>query len=111
MTNYTAEITKQAKPQKKKLRLIIFTIIFSVIYLFVISYLDSEVLSPLILPNDYCYYHKHEVPWWVELFYMTPASNGHPDGSFFQMFIFLILSVLLGYITSRTLMNKLNKRN
>jgi len=86
---------------------ILFTIIFSTVYLFAFHYLDYEVLSPLLLPKDYCYYHIHDVPWWVELFYMTPAGNGHPDGSFFHLLLLIIIAVFAGYRTSSAIMNKL----
>lgn len=84
-------------------------VIFTVIYCVAISYIESKVISPLILNKDYCYYHTHETPFLVELFYMSPASNGHPDGSFFQLFVTLIISITLGYFTKNVVLNKFNR--
>lgn len=83
MTENISQITPGVKPPKIRFRLILTTVLLSSILLFSIGYLDFEVITPLILPEDYCYYHTHEIPWWVELFYMSPANNGHPYGSFF----------------------------
>ena len=82
------------------------TIILSVIYFIIFSYFESQVLSPLILDKDYCYYHTHKTPFLIELLYMSPASNGHPDGSFFLLFIILIISISFSYLT----INKITKK-
>lgn len=100
---------KQLKP--KRIILGVLTIIFGIIYLFAIGYVDFEVLSALILPEDYCYYHVHEAPWWVDLFYLSGASNGHPDGSIFHFFLLFILSIFLGFVTSRALINKFKTKS
>lgn len=72
----------------------------------VLYYLDFHFLGPNILPDDYCYYHDHPTPWWVELFYMSPASNGHPDGSMFHLLVLLLLSGFLGNFVGRRLNSK-----
>lgn len=87
-------------------KLILTIITMSLIILFSIGYLDFIIITPLILPEDYCYYHTHEIPWWVELFYMTPANNDHPEGSFFHLVVLLIISIFLGYKLSKTIFNK-----
>ena len=99
------ESPQKIKHENKKL--IVLTFVFSFIYLLTISYLDFEILTSIILPEDYRYDHLHEVPWWVELSFITPASNGDPDGSFFHLFALLLLSIFLGFITVRFLTNKL----
>lgn len=85
---------------------ILLVVIFSVFYFIMITYLESKVISPMILNKDYCYYHTHETPFLVELFYMSPASNGHPDGSFFQLFFILFISVTFGYFTKKIVLIK-----
>lgn len=79
----------------------ILTIILSIIYFVTIYYLDFYVISPLILPADYCYYHTHETPFWVELLYMNAGSNGHPDGSMLHFVLLIIISLFLGKITGK----------
>lgn len=99
-------VSNKQHSNNKKWKLVLLTIVLSLIYLFALNYIDIKLISPIILPNDYCYYHNHETPWWVELLYMTPSSNGHPDGSFFKLLLFLILASYLGYITSKAIINK-----
>ncbi|OYU95785.1 MAG: hypothetical protein CFE21_11650 [Bacteroidetes bacterium B1(2017)] len=108
MTDPIAAGAKQAKP--KRMVVGVLSIVFGIINLFVIGYLDFDVLSPLILPKDYCYYHLHDIPWWVELFYLSGSSNGHPDGSIFHYFLVFILSLSLGFIASRALINKFSNK-
>ncbi len=78
-------------------------IIFSIIYFVLIYYLDFYIISPLILPADNCYYHTHNIPFWVELLYMSAGSNGHPDGSMLHFILLIIISLFLGRITNRIL--------
>lgn len=99
---------KKQNSKNKKSKFLALTFTLSILYFFIIDYTDTNLISPLLLPSDSCYYHYHEIPWWVELFYMTPASNGHPEGSFFKLFLFLNLSILFGYISSKALIVKLN---
>lgn len=81
-------------------------LLFSFLFFIGLGLLDVFVISPLILPKDYCYYHFHETPWWVELFYMNPSSNGHPEGSLFHLIFLLIVSIALGFITAYRLQQK-----
>ena len=74
-----------------------------IFYAILIGYVDFEVISPMILPADPCYYHTHPTPYWVELLYMHGGSNGHPEGNFTHLFILIILGAFLGHITVRTI--------
>lgn len=58
-----------------------------------LAYVDFDLISPIFLPDDPCYYHFHEIPWWVDKFYMNGASNGHPEFSFLHLYLLLILSL------------------
>ena len=70
-----------------------------IIYIFVIGYIDLEIITPFILPEDPCYYHTHETPFWVEFLYMGFASNGHPDGSLKHLLLLVVVGIILGHIT------------
>lgn len=83
------------------------SIIFGVIYYGIICYLDFYVISPLILPADYCYYHTHETPFWIELVYMNAVSNGHPDGSMLHFVFLIIISLFLGIKTTKIIKYKI----
>lgn len=79
----------------------------SIIYILAIGYLDFEIITPAILPAEYCYYHFHAIPFWVDLFYMNGASNGHPEGSLVHYFLLILWSMILGINTKSHLKKKL----
>lgn len=91
------EEIEQNKPKKKKW--IVLTFAFCLIYIIVIGYLDFEIISPLILHEDYCYYHNHDSPLWVDLFYLN--GDGHPDGTFLHLNLLILFCIILGYFTKR----------
>jgi hypothetical protein len=94
------EFQEVTSPKTSFIKIVLW-LLFSVVYLFVLGFLDIAIITPLILPEDYCYYHFHDTPWWVEFFYMNPASNGHPDGSFFHLVFLLSISAILGFFTAK----------
>ena len=57
--------------------------------------IDFGLVSPLFLPEDPCYYHTHLAPRWVELLYLDPDSNRHPDGSRLHFGAIVILAAFL----------------
>jgi hypothetical protein len=74
------------------------SIIFILVILIVLGlllFIDFSIISPIILPEDLCYYHTHEVPIWVDVLYMNGSSNGHPEWTFTHIFLVLILSIIL----------------
>ena len=87
-------------------RKIVLTFILTIVFLFVVVFIESEIISPLFLPEDPCYYPDREVPYFIELFYMNGASNGHPEGSFLLLFIELIISFLIAYLISSFVFRK-----
>jgi hypothetical protein len=87
------------RPQMK--RRILFTLMFSALYFLIIGYLDVNIVTPSILPEDECYYHVHETPLWVDLFYMSSMNNGHPSINLTHIIILLAGSVFLGNRTAR----------
>jgi hypothetical protein len=101
------EMPQQINPVRKRWR--IPTVILSIGYLIGLYLLDFGVLTPLVLPENHCYYHWHEVPFLVDWLYMSPGSNGHPDGSMTHFILLLVLSIFLGYITTKTIRKKLSK--
>ncbi len=75
----------------------ILLIIFYVFVIFcLLFYIDFNIISPLILPKDLCYYHLHDTPLWVEVLYMNCSSNEHPEWSIIHIILLLILSIFLG---------------
>ncbi|MFT4601465.1 MAG: hypothetical protein ACI857_001645 [Arenicella sp.] len=64
--------------------------------LFLLGYIDFEIITPILLPEDPCYFHIHKVPWWVDFFYMCAGCNGHPDGSIKHLLFLLIVSFAMG---------------
>lgn len=87
-------------------RKILLTFVLTIVFLFIVSFIESEIISPLFLPEDPCYYHGREVPYFIELFYMNGASNGHPEGGFLLLFIEFALSFLIGYSISKFVYRK-----
>ncbi|MDG1330946.1 MAG: hypothetical protein P8P74_01345 [Crocinitomicaceae bacterium] len=71
------------------------------------GYIDFEVITPMILPADLCYYHTHPTPYWVELLYMNGGSNGHPEGNFTHLFLIIALGAILGHWIVRTIRKNL----
>lgn len=88
---------------------IILVPILSVIYAITILYIDFEILSPLLLPEDKCYYHTHKTPFWVDFLYMSAHSGGHPEGSLTHILFVIIIGFVLGYITSKKLIKYFTK--
>ena len=84
---------------KNRIKYSLIFIISSIAYLFIIGFIDFEIISPFILPEDKCYYHTHKTPLWVEILYMGEGSNGHPFVTLTHLVILLIISLGLGYIT------------
>ncbi|MFK7783883.1 MAG: hypothetical protein AB8B56_02145 [Crocinitomicaceae bacterium] len=78
-------------------------------FIILIGYIDFEIISPMILPEDHCYYHTHPTPYWVELLYMSGGSNGHPDGSIFHFLIVIVLGAILGHVVVRAIRLNLGK--
>jgi hypothetical protein len=69
------------------------------IYLRIIWFISFEVIMPLILPADLCYYHTHDTPFLIDFFYMSLGSNGHPDGSLIHSLLIIVLSFFLGHLS------------
>lgn len=80
-------------------------IILGSLFTIILWYIDFEIITPMLLPGDFCYYHFHDIPWWIELFYMGMGSNGHPEGS---MFHFLLIPVI-GFFMSYKIVNTFTK--
>ena len=78
-------------------------------FVFLFAVLDTEVISPLILPADPCYYHTNPTPFWVELLYMHGGSNGHPEGNFTHLILLLLLGFISGHFFVRTIRVMKNK--
>lgn len=76
-----------------------------IIYLVGIWYISFEVIMPLILPVDPCYYHMRDTPVLIDFFYMGLGSNGHPEGSLMHIFLIVILSFFLGRLTVKKYSN------
>ena len=72
-----------------------------IFYIIFIGYIDFEIITPMILPEDHCYYHTHPTPYWVEFLYMSGGSNGHPDGSIIHFLMVIALGAFLGHLTVR----------
>lgn len=72
-------------------------IIYTLISFIAVVLFEIKVISPLVLPEDYCYYHFHETPYLIELFYMNGGSNGHPEGNLLLLTTEFIIALLLGF--------------
>ena len=82
-----------------------------IFYLFFLGYIDFEIFTPKILPENPCYYHTHAVPTWVDFFYMNNFSNGHPDGSVKHFLLLLVFSMFLGHKTAKLIRLKKQANN
>ena len=69
-------------------------------------FIDFDLISPLFLPEDLCYYHKHEVPFLIEFFYMNRGANGHPEGSLIHFLLLLISSIFTAYKVKQLIFKK-----
>ena len=70
-------------------------------------YVDFEIITPMILPTDPCYYHTYPTPLWVELLYMHGGSNGHPEGNLTHFLVVIVLGAILGHLTVRAIRKNL----
>jgi hypothetical protein len=74
-----------------------FTILFLVIYYFI----GQFVLMPLFI-NDECYYHSHKAPWYIELLFDFPSSEGyHPIPSNLWYFVFGGIGFFIGKLVAK----------
>lgn len=74
---------------------------FCLAYLLVLGWLDFEVITPLVLPTDPCYYHQHPIPFWVDWLYMNGTCNGHPEVSLTHLILLITLCVIAGIRTGK----------
>lgn len=87
------------------------TMVFTLIYIVTLGYLDYEVISPTFLPDDICYYHEHEAPLLIDIFYIGAGGHTEPPYSPYHMLTLLLTSILLAYWTARRLTKrKMNKK-
>lgn len=68
--------------------------------------LNSGITAVLI--PDECYYHNHDMPLLMSLFYaMTPQNGYHPEQNWFNIILTIILGIGLGIIAGRMLVRSL----
>lgn len=84
--------------------------VFTVIFMAVIKLLEVKILIPLLpLPSDFCYYHFHKAPMWVELFYLDGMGHLTTFNGFHLLILFSV-SLVLGILTAIKLNKWLLKR-
>ena len=89
----------------------IFSVVFTILFIVIIGYIDFEIITPLLpLPEDICYYHTHEAPWWVDLFYLDVSGHPEPPFSILHILLLLLISTILAIQASKKLTNYLFKR-
>lgn len=85
--------------------------VLTIIYYALIRIVEAKFIIPLLpLPSDFCYYHTHKAPAWVNLFYLD--SMGHiTTFNGFHLFVLLLMSVTLSILTIKKIEKKGMKRN
>lgn len=63
----------------------------------VIGYLDFGVFSPMILPEDLCYYESKEPPIWVEYFFLDSTGHLEPIFNPFHFITYFIFCFFLAF--------------
>lgn len=79
----------------------ILIILYSVLIFIILLFIDFRIITPLILPEDHCYYHFHETPFLVNLLYINGSSNGHPEWSFTHIILLVFISIFIGVYIKR----------
>lgn len=81
-------------------------LILLIVYLFLVGFIDFELITPLLpLPDDICFYHVNTPPMWVDLLYLDSSGHTEPPFSGLHMLLILLASLTFGILTER----KLNK--
>ena len=76
---------------------ILLIVIFTIIFIFLLGYIDFEIITPLLpLPDDICFYHENEPPTWINLFYLDNIGHTEPPFSTLHILTLLLLSFVLG---------------
>ncbi len=86
---------------------LIIRIILYVFILFSIGYLDFNIISPLFLPGDICYYHLNEAPFLIDTFYLGNMEHFEAPYNGTHIFTLLVMSLISTYFIIR----KLRKSN
>jgi hypothetical protein len=84
-----------------KLTRLFMGMIFTLLFMIIIEWLEVKFFIPLLsLPSDFCFYHTHKAPLWIDLFYLD--GMGHLTT--FNGFHILVLFVIsLGFATLTTI--------
>ena len=88
--------------------------IASALFMYLISCLLGIVLTitlnigiTAVLIPDECYYHNHDMPLLMSLFYALAPQNGyHPEQNWFNIALTIILGIWLGIAVGRMLVRK-----
>lgn len=76
-------------------------LIYSLVFLVLYFFFGNFILHDLFI-KDECYYHSHEVPYYIELLFDFPSSEGyHPVATKFGYIIFGGIGFLLGGFVSK----------
>lgn len=62
--------------------------------LFIIGYIDFCILSPMILPEDSCYYHTNKIPVWIELFFLDSSEHTEPPFTSYHILVLLFVCLI-----------------
>ncbi|AZI70146.1 hypothetical protein [Cloacibacterium normanense] len=91
----------------------LFIPIFTIICGVLIGYLDFYIISPKLPFPDACTYHSPEAgtpPFWMKFLYMDNIMHHvGPEPNSNHLIIFIIVSIILGIIFSRLVINNFFK--
>lgn len=86
-------------------------ILFFGAYLLLVAFISFEIITPqLPLPDDTCFYHTNTPPLWVDLFYLDSSGHTEPPFSLLHMFLILVISIALCFLTERVIRKPIKKK-
>lgn len=85
-------------------------LIIALLILIGLSILDFHII-PGFLPHadDFCYYHQHRVPLWIDLFYLDDSGHVAPPFTFLHLSLFLVIAGTTSVLATRKLVKGLFK--
>jgi hypothetical protein len=94
----------------KSARIGLLSMLFTVPIMLLIGFIDIFIVTPLILPEDECYYHFNTPPNLVDLFYLDSTGHIDPLDSKFHLLTLLVLSITFAFLTASRINEWMIKR-
>lgn len=85
-------------------------LIITLLILIGLSILDFHII-PEFLPHadEFCYYHQHKVPPWMDLLYLDGSGHIAPPFTLLHLILFLVIAGTTSVLVTHRLFKRLFK--